>query len=175
MLRTDADLAAATLSGDREAFAELVRRYEAAVRAQTLSVLRNHHSAQDAAQDAFVLAYERLADLRDGSAFGGWLLRIARTRALDVARRRQVGPLPEGDGLPSPAGRNGQLDETSHRLLEAIDRLPDHERLVVMLAYFDGRKVKDIADMTGRPISTVTVQLSRARARLREMLKEFEP
>jgi len=72
---------------------------------------------------------------------------------------------------PAAPHRNGELDEASRALLAAVDRLPEQERVVVMLNYFSGQPVSAIAQMTGRPIGTVTVQLTRARARLRTWLE----
>lgn len=173
-MQSDGVLVKAVLAGQRELFAELVRRYERAVLAEALAVLRNQHEAQDIAQDAFVAAYERLAGLKSPDAFGGWLLQIARRRALDAARRKPPRRL---DDVPPPVSpcNNGRLDESSVRLLRAIARLPDHERAAIVLSYFEDLQVKRIAEITGRPVSTVTVQLMRARDRLRQLLEGFEP
>ena len=67
---------------------------------------------------------------------------------------------------------DGRLDEHKHRLLAAVLRLPKGEKQVVMLRYFAGHSVKDVAEIVGRGIGTVTKQLSRARVRLRMILKE---
>ena len=174
-MRSDAELVHAVLTGQLEAFADLVRRYERTVRATALDVLGDHHAAQDVTQDAFVAAYEKLGTLRDAAAFGGWTVRIARNRALSAARRRsnrQAMELPPDVPVHPP---NGQLDERSQRLLRTVMKLPEHERTVVMLRYFEGHTVQVVADMTGRPVGTVTAQLARARDRLRQRLKEFKP
>jgi RNA polymerase sigma-70 factor (ECF subfamily) len=174
-MQSDGDLVKAVLAGQRELFAELVCRYERAVLAEALAVLRDRDGAQDIAQDAFVAAYEKLAGLKSPNAFGGWLLQIARRRALDAARRK---PPPQSlDEAPAPASpcNNGHLDEASVQLLQAIAQLPDHEREAIVLCYFEDLQVKQIAEITRRPVSTVTVQLMRARDRLRQLLKGFEP
>ncbi len=173
-MRSDAELVNAVLAGERESFATLVSRYERAVLAETLAVLRDYHRAQDVAQEAFVAAFERLAGLREPRAFGSWLLQIARRRALDAAQR-QSGRQAHVAAERSVPANNGLLDEASRHLLTALGRLPEHERIVIVLNYFESKKVGEIAQITHRPVGTVTVQLSRARARLREMLKEFEP
>ena len=80
-MRSDAELVNAVLAGERESFATLVSRYERAVLAETLAVLRDYHRAQDVAQEAFVAAFERLAGLPEPRAFGSRLLQIARRRA----------------------------------------------------------------------------------------------
>ena len=66
---------------------------------------------------------------------------------------------------------NGRLSEASERLLEAVMTLPSQEQRVVLLRYFEGHPVGDIARMIGRPTGTVTKQLSRAHARLRRQME----
>lgn len=87
---SDAQLVDAVLAGDREAFSDLVRRYERAVRACALVVVRDRHKAEDVAQDSFVAAFTKLATLRDGAMFGPWVLRIARHQGIQWLRRRPV-------------------------------------------------------------------------------------
>jgi len=171
---SDAELVAAVLAGDREAFAGLVQRYERAVRATALAVVRDHHVAQDIAQEAFLAAYTKLGGLRNGATFGPWLLQIVRRRAVEVTRRRSYGRALQDEDIEIPAPSDGQLKEDSRRLLSAVMRLPERERALVMLRYFDGQDVADIAQATGRPVGTVTGLLSRARDRLRRWLKESE-
>jgi RNA polymerase sigma-70 factor (ECF subfamily) len=67
---------------------------------------------------------------------------------------------------------DGRIDEPNRKLLDAVMRLPKHERVVIMLRYFDDHSTKTISEITGRPIGTVTTQLSRAHARLHKWLKE---
>jgi RNA polymerase sigma-70 factor (ECF subfamily) len=168
----DATLVAASLDGRREAFGELVRRYERSARATCYGVLRDWHLAHDAAQDGFVRAYTSLRLLRDPASFGPWLLTIMRHRASNTARdRRPAAPLylvadpPQKPILP---------DRRTDALLAAVSRLPEHERAVVMLRYFDGHDVATIAAICGRPLGTVTKQLSRAHERLRDALAREE-
>jgi RNA polymerase sigma-70 factor (ECF subfamily) len=169
-VESDRQLVESALAGRRASFAALVERYERAVRAAALTVLRNQHDACDAAQEAFVIAYRKLPALRRRSAFGPWLLRIARREALRLVRgRRGSVPLEAADGVASADG-NGRPNGEQERLLEAVDRLPRHERVVLMLRYFNGRSVAEIAATTGRPVGTVTKQLSRAHRRLRALL-----
>jgi RNA polymerase sigma-70 factor (ECF subfamily) len=168
----DAALVRATLAGDRWAFGELTCRYKRAACAAARAVLRDRHAAEDAAQDAFRTAYARLADLRDPAAFGAWLLRIARQKAGRIAERsRAIVPVP--DFAANPAAPD--LGDESRRLLAAVMTLPEAESQVVILHYFDGHPVPAVAAMLGRPVGTVTKQLSRAYARLRSTLKEDRP
>ncbi len=174
-MESDAELVQAVLNGRREAFADLVRRYERAVRATALDVLGDHHAAQDVAQDAFVAAYEKLGELRKSAAFGGWVVRIAHNHAVNAVRRRSgQNPADLTPELPAPDA-GARVDERLQRLLAAVMELPVHERTVVMLRYCDGHPVQAVAQITGRPTGTVTAQLARARARLRQRLAELEP
>jgi len=174
LTQSDAELVELVLDGDGAAFAQLVRRYEAPVRAVGLNTLGNTDAADDAAQEAFIRAYEKLGQLRTPAAFGVWLLKIARRCALDAARRRhKTEPLESLDYVP-PASDNGQLDSAKQELLAAVLKLPKAQRQVVMLRYFGARSVRQVADVCGRSVGTVTKQLSRAHGRLRNMLKGCE-
>jgi RNA polymerase sigma-70 factor, ECF subfamily len=171
-LQSDNELVRSVLGGNRQAFAQLVERYEHAVFAVAMKVLGDRDAAADAAQNAFVAAYGKLGRLRDGHAFGGWLMVIARREALDAARTRpRMIPLPLGD-YPACETADDGLDEKLRELKDAVFLLPDHEQRVVMLRYFDSYPVADIARITGRSASTVTKQISRALSRLRKKLGE---
>jgi RNA polymerase sigma-70 factor (ECF subfamily) len=171
LAQSDAELVYAVLKGDTGAFANLVRRYEHAVRAVAVDILGEINAADDAAQETFIKAYEKSGSLKKPAAFGPWLLRIARRCALDAARRRRkTEPLQSLENVEAVSG-NGRLDEDKQELLSAVVRLPSAERQVVMLRYFDQRSVRQVAEVCGRSVGTVTKQLSRAHRRLRNMLK----
>ncbi len=173
-MQADTELVKAVLGGERSAFAELVRRYERAVRGVALSVLGDSHAAEDVAQDCFVIAYEKLAELRKPEAFGYWVLKIARREAISRSRSRVKMASLEESKIAAAKDRDGQLDEDLQEVLAAVMKLPGHERQVVMLKYFNGRSTRQIAQMTGRAIGTVSKQLSRAHKRLRRILKGTE-
>jgi len=172
-MESDAELVKVALNGDRQAYGELFRRHERSVLAIALGILGDYHAAQDIAQSAFVTAYCRLAELRIRSSFGPWVRQIARHEAIQAIRQTQRGRNAEfpGPRISGPAN-DGTIDDANRQLLDAVMRLPKHERAVVMLRYFEGHSVKVIGTMTGRPVGTVTMQLSRARARLQKWLKE---
>jgi len=173
-VRTDAELVNAVLNGEKQAFAVLVKRYERMVRAVALDVLGDYHSATDVSQDAFVKAYEHLAGLRKPEAFGSWLTKITRRCALDSARRRLKETRLETKTTAAIEDPDGQLAEDKQRLLAAVVKLPGAERQVVMLRYFGDNSINDVAKILGRSVGTVTKQLSRARIRLRKILKRSE-
>lgn len=174
MTQSDAELVGLVLDGDSAAFAQLVRRYEAPVQAVSVNILGNRDAADDAAQETFIKAYEKLGSLRRPAAFGPWLLKIAGRSALDATRRsHKAEPLERFAHIPAP-GDDGQLDSAKQELLAVVLKLPKAQRQVVMLRYFGAHSVRETADAVGRSVGTVTKQLSRAHERLRNMLKGYE-
>lgn len=173
-MRTDAELVLAVLKGEKQAFAVLVKRYEKPVLAVALNVLDDHHLAADVSQEAFVKAYEHLRRLRRPQAFGPWLLKIARRRALLLARRKPNEVRLETTMAGKINDCDGRLNEDKQKLLSAIVRLPKSEKQVVMLRYFSDNTVNDVAEILDRSVGTVTKQLSRARFQLRTMLERSE-
>ncbi|MBN2457457.1 MAG: sigma-70 family RNA polymerase sigma factor [Sedimentisphaerales bacterium] len=167
-MRTDTELVNAVLDGENQAFAVLVERYERPVRAVAMSVLRRRQATDDIAQDAFIKAYENLPKLRKTEAFGPWLMKITSRFALEAAQQKpKESPLEAAtSAIGNPAG---QLDEDNQKLLAAVVKLPRAEKQVIMLRYFGGNNVKDVADILGRGLGTVTKQLSRAHKRLRNI------
>jgi RNA polymerase sigma-70 factor (ECF subfamily) len=173
-VQTDAELVKAVLNGEKHVFTELVRRYERPVRAVALDVVGDYHMATDVSQDAFIKAYERLAELRRPEAFGPWLMKITRRCALDSVRRRSKEKKKKKKNAATSENPNGQLDEEKQRLLAAVVKLPKVEKQVVMLRYLGDNSVNDVAEILGRNVGTVTKQLSRARVRLRKILERSE-
>jgi len=173
-VQSDAEITKIVLNGEKQAFALLVERYERPVRASALNVLGDYHLAADAAQDAFVKAYEKLPGLRKPASFGPWLMKITRRCALDLARRTPREAQLEPQLAAEIESRDVRLDQDKQSLLAALAKLPKAEHQVIMLRYLGGNSVKDVAGIVGRSVGTVTKQLSRAHRRLRKMLKEAD-
>ena len=174
MLKTDAELVYAVLNGQKELFAELVKRYEKPVRAIALNVLGDSHRAADISQDAFVRAYEKLPTLNKHDAFGCWLMKITRRFAIEHAKRKHKESSREIDIASVIEKPNGRLDEEKQWLLSCVAKLPEAEQQVVMLHYFGQNSVSDVAKILQRSVGTVTKQLSRARLKLRKVLERSE-
>jgi RNA polymerase sigma-70 factor (ECF subfamily) len=168
---TDEELVRRTRRGDRSAFGCLVERYEHAALAAAQAILGCRHDAADAVQDAFVTAYQQINRLWMAAKFGGWFLRIVRRQAL-LLRRRRVSRGRHLAAAGAEMARYGQVaEESSLDLTGLIGRLPDQECVVVSLRHLDEMPVAEIARVMGRPVGTVTKQLSRAYARMRVWLE----
>jgi RNA polymerase sigma-70 factor (ECF subfamily) len=171
-VKSDAELVSEVLRGEVGSFEVLVERYQRAVMGAALTVLGDFHAVQDAAQDAFIVAYRKLGTLRDGARFAPWLLRLARRRAVELSRRqtrRRSETIPRELASVSP---DGQLDEVTKEVFAAVDCLPRRLREAVLHRYCDGLSVQETARAMGIAVGTVTKCLSLAYARLRQTLSE---
>lgn len=165
-MESDADLIQRVLDGEMAAYADIVQRYERLVRAIAIGATRDHHRAEDIAQEAFVEAYRSLGSLRDASCFAAWLMRITdRVVARQVRSAVRV-PVPAGDIEIESEGDDCLLN-SKEQIAALVSRLPNHERVVVGLRHFEGLSVNEVAQRLSRPVGTVTRQLSRAHSRLR--------
>ncbi|HEY3964024.1 MAG TPA: sigma-70 family RNA polymerase sigma factor [Planctomycetaceae bacterium] len=161
MTESDAELVRRSVDGDLAAFETLITRYERSVRSVARAFLADAHACEDATQEIFVAAFRAIQTLRERDRFGAWLMQIARRVSGKLQGQHSRIPIP-GD-ISEPAARNPQAaNAQAEFLLSAIERLPEQERLVVTMRYFDGHRTQEIADATGIPLGTVTKQLSRA-------------
>ncbi len=166
-------LVIAAKSGDTSAYAELVRCYEGTVLITAWGIIGDFHYAQDVSQESFVIAYRKLTQLHDHRTFGAWLLTIVKRQAKRTAQVRQRRN--ETSIVPETVANRDEWWQEFKDLVPTLQQLPEQERIVVSLRYIDGLPVREIADLTGRPVGTVTKQISRAIARLRELEVEIEP
>ena len=159
----------------REAFGELVIRFQDMAFACAFAVLGDVYLAQDTAQEAFVVAWQKLSQLREPAAFAGWFKRIILTQCnrLTRCKRLQLVPLEHDVNASSidpqvAVERNDLLT----KVLQAISALPEKERLVTTLFYINGYTQADIGDFLEVPVSTVNKRLYSARQRLKSNVVE---
>jgi RNA polymerase sigma-70 factor (ECF subfamily) len=168
------DLVNAVREGEKSAFAELARLYERAAIITAHHVLRDYHRAQDATQEGFLIAYKELNQLSTAARFGPWLLKIVHRCALRMQRDRRAGEL-VSDVAESDRGRASDWMQRHQDVVEKLGRLPDHERVVVVLRYIEGRSPQAIAESLGKPVETIKKQLARGLQRLRRLCKQVSP
>lgn len=176
---SDAELVRRVREGEEEAFGTLVDRYARAAYSVALSVTGTHHDAEDAAQEAFVAALERMEDCRDPERFGGWFLTIVRNRSRNLRRRESVR---DGEELPESLptvlrapDRSAESAELRGELRRALAQLTQLQREIVLLHDLQGWKHKEIAERLEMPSGTVRSHLHHARKALRERLAAYEP
>jgi RNA polymerase sigma factor (sigma-70 family) len=158
--------------GDIEAFAVLVRRYQGMAVGYAYAKLGDFHLAEDAAQEAFIDAYQLIGDLRVADAFPGWLKRIVFKHSDRLTRRRpeQVSLEKVDEPLAAEADTTTALEraEGQRQVREAIAALPAAQRQVVSLFYIQRHSQSEIAAFLEVPLTTVKKRLHDARRKLRE-------
>ena len=159
----------------QEAFAQLVSEFYETAFGWAYSRLRDADVAQDAVQEAFVVAYQQLHQLNEPQAFAGWfkqivlsqvyrLLRDTRPLAQAVDLNQQIVALEPG---PVALLENVELKE---RVMTAVQALPEKEQVVTQMFYLNGYSQKEIARLLELPLTTVKKRLQYARRNLRGIL-----
>jgi RNA polymerase sigma-70 factor (ECF subfamily) len=167
--------------GDREAYGELVVRFQGSVYAMALARVRDPLEAQELAQDVFVHAMRKLPQLRDARCFAGWLRRITARMAINRLTRR--GPLFGADpellaevaAHDRTAERTAEVGEAVGQLKVGLARLKGLDRETLEAFYIRGRSLKQIAREFEVPTGTVKRRLHVARQRLKEVLEGIDP
>jgi RNA polymerase sigma-70 factor (ECF subfamily) len=181
----DADLVARARQGDQAAFGELVRRHQAAVQRAALTASGSAADADDIAQDAFVLAFERLKSFRGESSFKTWVLTIAWNQAMNHRRKAARWfkrfmsvdsahgsaftsiEFAASGGTPEDLLARGQLRD---EIRDAIRALPDTLRHALLLAASGEYSYDEIGAMVNAKTGTIKWRVSEARRRVRERI-----
>src|SRR5262245_47585686 len=154
----------AVARGDRDAFTRVYAAYGRMVRAILLGRVPRP-DVDDLLQDVFLTAYTRIAELRDPSAFGGWIASIARNRATDHLRQTR-----EHAELPPELPGGDPIEAETLMVLDTVRRLPEAYRETLLMRLVEGMSGQEIADRTGLSPGSVRVNLHRGMKLLREKL-----
>lgn len=171
---TDGDLIVRTAEGDRDAFEQLYKRYARPVFGLALRRLGDRFRAEDAVQETFTSVWRSARTYRpDRGAGGTWLYAVARNAIADRARARQE---PAADPPDLPSAEPGPSEQTedswvSWRVHSAVSELPEHERVLLELAYWSGLSQSEVAEYLGIPLGTVKTRTRAALARLADVLE----
>ncbi|MHA6783642.1 RNA polymerase sigma factor [Pseudonocardia saturnea] len=175
----DAEPVGRFLAGDPSALRELYDLHGSAVFGFALRCLRSHHDAEDVTQQVFVRAWRGRAtfDPTRGRV-GAWLMGIARHQITDrlTARARESDIARRAAGVPVQLPARGVPDRVVEAVVVAdeLNRLPEQQRTVVRLAFFDDLTHQQIASLTGLPLGTVKSHLRRGLERLRRRWEEAD-
>lgn len=176
MTETDGALAKAALRGDRSAFAELYDRRARLIRAICFDTTSDLHSAADLTQEVFLRAYAKLDSLREPDRFSAWLTGIARQVCREWRRgrlrdRQMACRLPK-EAEPSASDR--EVDPRLETLREALNRLPERERLSLQAFYLQDLDAEEARAVLGLSKSTFYRVLAKARERLAAIHRRVE-
>ena len=177
----DHSLVAEAKAGDQEAFGQLVTRHGRAMLALARAYFASEADAEDAVQDAVLRAFRALPKLEDNGRFAAWLARITVNTCLTtLSRRTDKVSLADFATTVKVHRRMRQTtltpaalaskDEEAGELKAAIGRLPEEQRVAVMLRYTEGMSYSEMAKYLDVPLSTVRGRLYTAKLALRELL-----
>ena len=173
---SDAELLAAHVAGDPEAFGELVRRHQGRLWAVAVRTLADPEEAADALQEALISAFRNAGSYRGEAAVTTWLHRIVVNACLDRVRRSRTHPttaLPPSE-LPSPTNEHAST-EARLDVQAALARLPEHQRIALVLVDLHDLPVAEAAVVLGVAEGTVKSRCARGRAALAELLRPGNP
>ncbi|MFQ5400952.1 MAG: RNA polymerase sigma factor [Anaerolineae bacterium] len=175
--------------GDTMAFARLVHRHQTAVFNVAYRMLGRRQDAEDAAQAAFLRAYRALERFDTSRPFAPWIKRITTNLCLNRIEAARARPTVLATDLGQPEEEAADMDTWPHaaptpeqvllaqeqgvRIRAAILQLPPHYRAVIELRHFQEMRYDEIAEVVGRPLSSVKSDLFRARKMLAKMLKRI--
>jgi RNA polymerase sigma-70 factor (ECF subfamily) len=189
---TDGELVIRVVGGDQKAYNELIVRYQRQAVAVSYRLLGNTHDALEVTQDAFLKGYNSIATLQKPEAFGGWLMRIVSNLSLNYRRgRKSRSQLPLDDLLGSGQSKSGggtgsewmsvsgdpvhtlEGHELGAKLQEALNQLPEKQRLAITMFTVEEMPQKDVAEALDCSVEAVKWHVFQGRKKLKEMLKDY--
>ena len=183
---SERELILRTQAGETQAFGELVERYMRRAYYAALGFVGSHDDALDLSQDAFARAYRARHRINPDMPFYTWFYQILRRLCFNFIRDRKLHRSKlrdQKDWIVDDAAfrsrernpvRLVEKKETRKRVREAIERLPEREREVLVLKEFEGLKYREIAEVIGIPIGTVMSRLYSARKNIARAIEESE-
>ena len=184
----EADLVRKARRGDLNAYDELVKRYQERIYATIYHMTSNHEDANDLAQESFIKAFQALNTFKGGSTFYTWLYRIAVNKTINFLKQRKKRQHMSLNDIDFNAEhdpdlvalisdktpfRNAGLSELQKFLNEALLKLSEPHRMVVVLHDVQGQSHEEIAEIMGCNIGTVRSRLFYARQQLQGYLSEY--
>lgn len=172
------DLIGAAQSGDRDALVRLLREIETHVYRTAYYILGNEQDAMDASQEALLRIYTKIGSYEQKAKFSTWVQRIVTNVCIDKFRRAKPTVSIEEHNMVFTTQHDVEDEVMStyvaKDIRDAIDKLPDHHRAVVVLRYLQDFSYNEIADSLNLPLNTVKSYLFRARQQLQSLLQDYQ-
>jgi RNA polymerase sigma-70 factor (ECF subfamily) len=163
--------------GDHQAQFRIYKLYHKAMYNTAVRIVKTSQEAEEVMQDAFLSAFEKIGEFKGEVSFGAWLKRIVINRSLDLLRKKKITfeDLEEGDTAVAAEEISGEDEQYTladvQKIKEAMGRLPEGYRTILSLYLFEGYDHDEIAGILGITPVTSRTQYSRARKKLKELLK----
>jgi RNA polymerase sigma factor (sigma-70 family) len=176
-MRSDEELMEAYVAGDEAAFSQIFARYAPLLLRMMRRQLRQAEDAQELVQQTFLQLHRARNDFEHGRRLRPWLMTIAFNLKREHFRRRTRRPEAALEYEP-PASERGdrlELTEDAQRLQSALDTLPDGQREVIIMHWFEELSFPDVAELLGLTVSAVKVRAHRGYKALRQVLEHDMP
>jgi RNA polymerase sigma-70 factor (ECF subfamily) len=184
----DAELIRAVKAGETGAFQSLVEQYQDRVINTCYGFVRDREDAKDIAQEVFIEIYQSLEKFREEAKLSTWIYRISVTKSLDFLRRKnrkkRMGQFKKlfniddvADRLEQPSGNNPdnnmEARERARILQQAMDRLPENQKIAITLSKYEGFSNKEISEIMNASVSSVESLIHRAKVNLKKKLYRY--
>lgn len=174
----EAELISRAKAGDHEAMVELLRSVENSVYRSAFYILGNEQDALDASQEALIRIYRKIDTYQEKAKFTTWVQRIVSNICMDKFRSRKETISIDEHELILPDKQNVEdeiiVNSLTDDIQNAIQKLPQQHRMVVILRYLEDLSYQEIADTLQLPLNTVKSYLFRARQQLQELLHDYQ-
>ena len=179
---SNAELVRKSQFGDKTAFEQLVIRHQELVFSLAYKLTGNREMANDVAQEAFIRAWKAIEKFRGDSTFSTWIYRITVNTAWTLRKKAKKHNTLNIDDTYEPIVIDEKKDpelvainsDLSSVLINALDKIPIEQRIIVELKNIEGRSHKEIADYLDISVTAAKVRLHRAHQKLRQILEEVE-
>ena len=179
---SNAELVRKSQFGDKAAFEQLVIRHQELVFSLAYKLTGNREMANDVAQEAFIRAWKAIEKFRGDSTFSTWIYRITVNTAWTLRKKAKKHNTLNIDDTYEPIVIDEKKDpelvainsDLSSVLINALDKIPIDQRIIVELKNIEGRSHKEIADYLDISVTAAKVRLHRAHQKLRQILEEVE-
>ena len=179
---SNAELVRKSQFGDKAAFEQLVIRHQDLVFSLAYKLTGNREMANDVAQEAFIRAWKAIEKFRGDSTFSTWIYRITVNTAWTLRKKAKKHNTLNIDDTYEPIVIDEKKDpelvainsDLSSVLINALDKIPIEQRIIVELKNIEGRSHKEIADYLDISVTAAKVRLHRAHQKLRQILEEVE-
>lgn len=169
------------LEGDANAFRELIERYRDFIYTVVLRIVKKKEDAEEVAQDAFIKAYQSLAEFKGESKFSTWLYSIAYRKALDRLRKLNRSKTIElhddrtqYDVVQIENALGFMMAEERRKVVrQCLEKLPEQDAALMTFFYFEELSIKEIAGLTKLTEDNIKVKLHRGRKKMFQMLERF--
>ncbi len=179
-LLDDNTLIKKTLNGDVKSFEEIVNRYNRMVYTLAYRVLKNHEEAEELAQDVFIKIYQSLKSFSMKSKLSTWVYRITYNASINKFRSQkrriittEIDRYSEFNNTTIPDAHHDISEKEKQKVInDSILKLPETDRIIITLYYYEELSVKEIAEITEMSTQNVKTKLYRSRKKLFEDLKD---